>query len=342
MNYRGSYRKLLANSKAAMLAAIEIYNKPLFPYRDECFCILLINAWELLAKAILSKNGQWIFYTKKEAGVAYRTYSLVDAMKKAKKYIPGCVSYVALRENIKHLTNYRDNAIHYYNEPGFGVVIFVLSQAAILTYRDLLLDIFDYDITNDVTIVLLPLSFGGTPDPVEFLRSKHTNVPRNKTVATFLKSVEQTTKMLEDQGHDTRRFVTRFDVNLASVKKISHADIVVGVDGALQGTGNNLIVEKNIDPNKKYPFKRNDVLEKIGETLSGVKFTTFTLDAIIYKHRVKKNEDYHWKALGGGAMQFSSEFLTFLRRLSDEEVASALTDYKRWRKEQRIKRIRKR
>ena len=40
MNYRGSYRKLLENSKAAMMAAIEIYNKPAFKYRDECVVIL--------------------------------------------------------------------------------------------------------------------------------------------------------------------------------------------------------------------------------------------------------------------------------------------------------------
>ena len=64
MNLRGSYRALLSNSRAAMLAAIEIYNKPLFTYRDECFAILLINAWELLLKAILSKNKQKIFYPK--------------------------------------------------------------------------------------------------------------------------------------------------------------------------------------------------------------------------------------------------------------------------------------
>ena len=44
MNYRSSYRKLLANGKAALLAAIEIYNKPRIDYRDECFVILLLNA----------------------------------------------------------------------------------------------------------------------------------------------------------------------------------------------------------------------------------------------------------------------------------------------------------
>ena len=34
-----------------MVAAIEIYNKPGFPYRNESFTILAINGWELLLKA---------------------------------------------------------------------------------------------------------------------------------------------------------------------------------------------------------------------------------------------------------------------------------------------------
>lgn len=34
-----------------MLAAIEVYNKPTFEYREETFSILAINAWELLLKA---------------------------------------------------------------------------------------------------------------------------------------------------------------------------------------------------------------------------------------------------------------------------------------------------
>lgn len=56
MNLTGSYKALRDNSKDAMLAAIEIYNKPQIRYRDECFVILLINSWELLLKAILSKE----------------------------------------------------------------------------------------------------------------------------------------------------------------------------------------------------------------------------------------------------------------------------------------------
>ena len=64
MNYRGSYRKLLSNAKAAMMAAVEIYNKPMFKYRDECVVILMLNAWELILKATLSKNGESIYGTR--------------------------------------------------------------------------------------------------------------------------------------------------------------------------------------------------------------------------------------------------------------------------------------
>jgi hypothetical protein len=40
----------------AASAAIEIYNKPGFRYREESFAILMLNAWELLLKARIVKR----------------------------------------------------------------------------------------------------------------------------------------------------------------------------------------------------------------------------------------------------------------------------------------------
>ena len=41
-----------------MLAAVEVYNKTAFEYREETFCVLMVNAWEVLLKArIVSRNG---------------------------------------------------------------------------------------------------------------------------------------------------------------------------------------------------------------------------------------------------------------------------------------------
>jgi hypothetical protein len=42
---------LSQKSLQAAIAAIEIYNKPYFSYREEAFSLLMANAWELLLKA---------------------------------------------------------------------------------------------------------------------------------------------------------------------------------------------------------------------------------------------------------------------------------------------------
>lgn len=50
-----SHKKLCDNSRAAMLAAIEIYNKPQTTYREQVVTVLVVNAWELILKAALCK-----------------------------------------------------------------------------------------------------------------------------------------------------------------------------------------------------------------------------------------------------------------------------------------------
>lgn len=107
MNLRGSYTSLRNNSKAAMLAAIEIYNKPQIAYRDECFSILLVNAWELLLKAVLSKNKQRVFYPK-ERTQPYKTFSVVDGLIKAKGFFPFSIQYEPVAKNINALLTYRN------------------------------------------------------------------------------------------------------------------------------------------------------------------------------------------------------------------------------------------
>ena len=57
---RREYLILLDNSKAAAETAIDSFNRVRHPYRDETTLILLTNAWELLAKAILVQARQTI------------------------------------------------------------------------------------------------------------------------------------------------------------------------------------------------------------------------------------------------------------------------------------------
>ncbi len=49
---------LLEKSVEAFTLAIEIYNKPTIRYRVEGFCFFICNAWELMLKAHIIKNGK--------------------------------------------------------------------------------------------------------------------------------------------------------------------------------------------------------------------------------------------------------------------------------------------
>src|SRR4051812_7708768 len=44
-------RELAQKAVQAAIAAIEVYNKPDFHFREEAFSLLITNAWELLLKA---------------------------------------------------------------------------------------------------------------------------------------------------------------------------------------------------------------------------------------------------------------------------------------------------
>ena len=55
---RSTPLRIMMQSIDIMVSAMEIYNKPNFSYRDETFCILATNAWELMLKAkIISNNN---------------------------------------------------------------------------------------------------------------------------------------------------------------------------------------------------------------------------------------------------------------------------------------------
>ena len=336
MNLRGSYRALLNNSKAAMLAAIEIYNKPQIEYRDECFTILLVNAWELLLKAVLSKNKQRIFYPK-ERNEPYRTLTVQDALIKSKQFFPADISFEPVAQNINMLVTYRNNAIHFYNQKGFGVVIYGLAQTSIINFRDLMSSIFNLDIAYEMSINLLPLSFGPQPNPIEFMQNAKLDPPKNKAVAQFLRAISRATRELEAQKLDTTRFLTVFTVSLKSVKKVSSADVVVAVKGS-RDSADPLIVERRVDPNISHPLRQKEILAKVGSELAGIKFTSYTFQAIVWKYGIKNKPHLCWRSDTGELTRYSAEIPAFLKKLTKNEIETALRDYKenqRKRKESR-------
>ncbi|MCI0602500.1 DUF3644 domain-containing protein [bacterium] len=325
MNYRGSYRKLLGNAKAAMVAAIEVYNKPTFPYRDECFVILLLNSWELVVKALLSKKGKSIFYQKKRKE-PYRTLSLQDALPKVQSLFPQAVSFVPTRQNLDLLRTYRDNAVHFYNAKGFGSVVYALAQTSIRNFRDVVFECFGHKLEEDISWQLLPLGINPPVDVITYISGKReSGKKKSNAVIQFLSELAAATDQLKNSGEDTGRLLTIFQVKLESVKKIGDADAVVGVDKAAASSGP-LAIVRTLDPNLSHPLRSRDVIEKIGP-YNGKRFTSYTFQAVAWRWKIRENQQYCWRAEEGVLTKYSNDVVSFIKNLSASDIETAVKDY---------------
>ena len=214
MNHCELYKNLLGNSQSAMMAAIEIYNKPAFQYRDECIVILLLNSWELILKALISKNKESIFY--QEGG---NTLSWRDAFSKGANYFPSTISPASTKQNLEFLSKYRNDAVHFYNQEGFRVVLYSLAQTSIVTYRDLLLDSFDVDLSEQISWQLLPIGIRPPIDAISYISETSTDRRRNTEVRQYLSELAEAAKELTSNDEDTGRLLTIFNIKLESVRK---------------------------------------------------------------------------------------------------------------------------
>ncbi|MFC1596347.1 DUF3644 domain-containing protein [Planctomycetota bacterium] len=333
MNYRGSYRHLLGNAKAAMLAAIEVYNKPCFQYRDECFVILLLNAWELALKALLSKNKKSIFYPKKR-GEPYRTLSWRDGLSRAEKHFPKRINSLAVRKNLDLLGTYRDNAVHFYNAKGFGTVVYSLAQTSIVNFKDLVQDSFGLDLSEEISWQLLPLALNPPVDPIQYI-SQGGGPQRgtNPAVSQFISEIAAATEEVEAASGDTGRLMTFFAVKLESTKKIEKADVVVGIQKADSSSGP-LAIVKTQDPNISHPLRQTDVLKEVG-TLHGRKFTSYVFQAVAWKHDIKSNPTYCWEATEGVLVRYARDIIPWIKKLSPQSLETAVNDYRQDMRERR-------
>ena len=326
MNYRGSYRRLLENSKAAIVGAIELYNKPNIEYRDEVFVVLLVNAWELFLKSVVSRSGGSIYYRKRQ-GEPYRTLSMTDGFRRASASIlwPSHIKREAVGRNLEFLSTYRDNVIHFYNAPGFATVVYLLAQTSITNFHDLLKAIYGQDLTEKVNWSLLPLGIRSPIEPVRYLAGARPPLERpSSAVDDFLRTLGEASAELERDGIDTGRLLTIYDVSLNSVKKIEQADIVVGV--AASDEASRLLLTRRLDPNRSHPYRQTDLLNKLRE--AGVVLTSYQFQALVFKYRLRDDPIYCWVEEETQLKKWSANSATRIRQFTSDEIETAVTEYR--------------
>ncbi len=310
---------------AAMLSAVEVYNKPQMTYRDEVTVMLVVNAWELALKATLRQSGRTIFYPK-QRNAPYRSITLNDALGRVASggLWPSPLDGPALTANIKALSEYRDRAIHLYNAQGLGAVIYPFLQQNVLNYRDFMLARFKRDLADSMTWQLLPLGATAPADVVQFMR-----VDKDATmvaeVQQFIDELRRYMDEAEAAGSDMGRIATIYDINMQSMKKMTSADLVVAVSPTADGQ----VVLKKTDPNQTHPYSAAQLLAKVNERRKGRKLTTHDFNVISWKQDLRANTTYAWRHSNSLTYAWSGDAVKHLSSLTDADYDLARAEHKR-------------
>ncbi len=124
--------------------------------------------------------------------------------------------------------------------------------------------------------------------------------------------------------------MTIYGVKLESVKKIEHADVVVGVSGAITGS-EPVYVERRVDPTKSHPLRQNGILEEIG-SLHGKPFTSYDFQAIVHQYGLREKPNLCWRDDEVNLVRWSRDIIPFIRNLTEldiQQARNALTAYRR-------------
>lgn len=163
---------LAEKSVQASVAAIEVYNKPNFSYREEAFALLMANAWELLLKAKwVLDHGDTVesLYELMDDGAGGR----VPKTNRSGNPLTFGATYLAAKlledqdsglekgchDNILGLLEIRDNAAHFLTKDLYiGRRVQEVGTASLRNYLMLAAEWFQLDLST-YNFFLMPISF---------------------------------------------------------------------------------------------------------------------------------------------------------------------------------------
>lgn len=168
-------RELLDRAVAAMVAAIDVYNKLDFAYREEAFAILAVNAWELLLKGKwLTDHGnrlQSLYVNEAKAGSKRPRYKKTRSgarMTHGAEYLgrklaeAGKLHQSALH-NLEAMIELRDTAVHFYHtNPAISERVLELGLACVKNFVSAAREWFNEDLSR-FHAYLMPLSINPLP-----------------------------------------------------------------------------------------------------------------------------------------------------------------------------------
>lgn len=269
--------RFVDKAEAAIAAAVEVFNKPMFSYREETFAVLAINGWELLLKARLLQLGSnhpkvLRVYEKRPTKQGRPSKKLYVKRNRSgnpmTKALPACVAALdddtssrlpkAVKDNLDALLEIRDNASHYINaSPVLAKQVVEIGSAAIQNFMELTQSWFGRDLSKSFSLVL-PLSFLGPASEVAFVAVN----PQEDRLIKYLRRLAAAA----DDSDRTYSVAVRLQVKLERSKLDTATRVKISDDPealAIQ------LTEENI--REKYPWDYRQLVAQLKRRYSDFK-----------------------------------------------------------------------
>lgn len=213
--------ELAQKSVQAAIAAIEVYNKPNFLYREESFSLLMSNAWELLLKAKwVLDHGEAVdsLYELRDDGNGNKIPKLNrcgNPLTYGSNYLsaklledPHSGLEKACHDNILALIEIRDNAAHFLQKDLYiGRRVLEIGTASLRNYLLLATEWFQCDFSA-YNFFLMPISFYHgfeTAEPA----SRAIYPEQMRKLLDYLDSLEGSNDSSESRQHVALRLETK-------------------------------------------------------------------------------------------------------------------------------------
>lgn len=292
---------MLDKSEEAFLMAIEIYNKPTIKYRLEGFAFFICNAWELLLKAKMIKDGKNIYYSDKPN----RTISLFNCVK-----IIFTNDKDPIRKNLEILIGLRNTTTHYIIKE-MDTIYLPFMQSNVLNYSQKLFEYFERDITEKINSSFMTLVVNNEEITDEKILSNY----GNNIFDRYIRIKNETQKIISDNSNE--KLAIKIDLNVKIVKDKKDAKTTFRI--AKDGEEPIRIIKELKDTNLTHCFNQKRVRELVIDNLKRkgieIRFTQYDLKLICDKFDLKSSEKYFYKHVltnSWGCTQQLVDFITDL------------------------------
>lgn len=290
---------LVKKAVEASLAAVEVYNKPAFEYREETFSILMLNAWELLLKARIIKEKNTtraIFeythaYTKtgkrstrrtlkrSPLGIA-TTIGIDKAINTVQQFTKQGIDENCV-QNLRMLREIRDSSVHLYNiDENLSSNIQMVAAAALKNFVLAAESWFKVDFSK-YKIHLMPLSFHPRDGATEIVRHGIGQSVANK----LTNAIARLEKV--NSPSDKSQYCLLLPIHISYKQADNEDAITVRIDDS---DPNAAPVEVTDDVIKiMYPLTYRDLLEKLKN-----RYANFKVNRRFHDHRkeLESNQNY--------------------------------------------------